>query len=1117
MNPCIHPPLPIQMASQLNAYRNSRAFSPSFYLKAKLKLLNRYFKKTHLSAAVIGVSGGIDSAVTLAILKRLQDSNQSCLKKIIPLCLPFYDCDGATDQDMATQRAIELVKVLGMDTSVLDLTPVHNSLYQCVNKTFNFTDSAWSQGQLVSNLRTPVFYQIANQLHEQGFSAAVIGTINRDEGAFIGFFGKASDAMVDIQCISDIHKSEVYQLARYLNIPESIINSPPTGNTYDGALDELSFGFSYDFLEWYSYYLNMSLEEQESLVRAMDEKSRSYFETYAEFAMQRHNNNRHKYFIPPQGLHFDVYDKSVPGGWDPERNIEKQIDLSTFHNLFVLKNESLTLFKQPNHNDIKIKTILPYVHQIEHLLTGQEILFFRDVLKNQEKAYADIHGKPSCYGQQYRCSTYNPALAEILFERLEPLLEPYLFDDGYQPIDGGKDTVWKLAGLSPLFRFIAYTYEGELVGHYDEGYQDGKQKTLYSLLIYLTSQQPESGGETVILLDPERNKPLSERSFPDDVVPFPPADILHTNQPEAGNGLLLAHRIRHGVTKNLSSEDRIVIRLDIVYESLGPDFPDEKQALPKESYPSVMNDRFYKNYFLRTKSLDQTIAAGFIDNATISYQSPWPTLPLHKLMQSLANEPVQSGQEYVVLLTTGGFCPIHEEHLVMMQKARETLEAEGKKVIAGFISPSHQDYIQSKSAVTDYCSRKHINTLIDSVSNSSWLDVWLWEYLEHKKPINFTDVILRLEKELALHIKTTIAIKVAYVFGGDNARFHYAFLDRGLSVCVERAGAETQEETIRNSPLIKGNENIYFVKNDSPLFLSSEKIRQKKQFTSGKKCQIFYLRTDEIFYKHWIKNRPGQSLLLNGERFLSEFVELIQTTYTKHIPEFKIEIISAVQQIAEIRNALSNKAILSLDPCYEAEFNLGVSRYFRFGLPDIKLGFGARPESEPLELQISKLPKQSYCLVDDDSFTGETLNYAKQLLQEEYPVNETCLAMSSVCNGSTIEIGDFRDFIVGANFGGLVMVLPDNRLARVPYLYPFILPSQRIQCPTEDNLSFSLAVWKLNLEFYSTDKELLIKHCDTPFIHLTEYLGFSSQCSLYDFCNYYIRHLTQLNEDSNDE
>ncbi len=220
-------PLTLSLEMALNTYRKERAFDPQGYLDTKLTLLSRYFYETNLRAAVIGVSGGIDSCVVLAILKSLQTKERSCLKKIIPMILPFYDCDGATGQIEATAKAKKILDFfeLAPDHVLMDLGPIHKTMYEMISACCSFDKSSWSQGQLVSNLRTPVLYQVANQLHEAGLPCAVVGTINRDEGSYIGFFGKVSDAMVDIQIISDLHKSEVKKLARFLTIPNDIIDA----------------------------------------------------------------------------------------------------------------------------------------------------------------------------------------------------------------------------------------------------------------------------------------------------------------------------------------------------------------------------------------------------------------------------------------------------------------------------------------------------------------------------------------------------------------------------------------------------------------------------------------------------------------------------------------------------------------------------------------------------------------------------------------------------------------------------------------------------------------------------------------------------------------------------
>lgn len=1112
-------PLTPILKIMLNRYREDRAFDPKRYLDIKLNLLYQYFNQTNLRAAIIGISGGIDSSVTLAILKSLQKMNSSPLKKIIPICLPFYNCEGATGQIDAASKAKKIVEYLGLNLEhvLIDLGPIHKKIYELISAYFDFNTSSWSQGQLVSNLRTPVLYQIANQLNEIGFPCAVIGTINRDEGSFIGFFGKASDAMVDIQIISDLHKSEIKKLASFLNIPKEIINAQPTGNTYDGNTDELSFNFSYDFLELYSFYLNLKVEDKEKFLKELDNNSARVFEFYEEKLLKRHQVNIHKYFVGPQGLHFDVYPKAVNGGWNDNFPPKNSLNLTTFQSLFVLDNNFFNIYWANSEIGTNKTMLFPDVSIFENALTQNETNALVSIFNKQKKSYAGSNGYPSLYGKQLRATTYNPLLATLLFNRMNKLFDRFLTDDGYLPIDGGKNTVWRLKGFSPVFRFIAYETEGELIGHYDEAYVDGSEKTLFSIIFYLTSQGEGSGGETVILLDRERNKPLSERLFIDDTEPVDPNEILQVICPKAGNALMLAHRIKHAVLPNKSKDFRIILRADLVYERLGPYYgflSDKMKDYMTLNEHECLQDVFYRSYYLKTRSHEKIIKAGYIEQTKVSdhlnRQTSWSILPLIKLYNELASLS-EKKQELVVLLSTGGFCPIHKEHFMMMSKAKFALEEQNKKVIAGFFSPSHLNYIKSKHHTDNYSTKKHIQSLCNAVAEDSWLDVWLWEYLEHNNPINFTDVILRLETELARYIKTTTPIKVAYVFGGDNASFAYAFIERGLAVCISRPGAEEVFTQVKNDPLLIGKSNIFFIENEYPLSLSSEKIRKNTPFKKNKPCHAFYLRDDNICYQHWQKEIPKVDFFGKKSSFMEQLAFLFNTVYRQQMCDFTLKITSSCKQIPIIEKTLSSKTILSLDPCYKAQFNLGISRYFRFGVPEIQLGYIARPESATLKQQIDLLPKQAYCLVDDDSHSGKTIEFVKQLLAERHSINEVYVFTRCVENKNIEEIGDIRDFIVGSHQGGLVVLLPNKKIARVPYIYPFVLPSQRYHCPSESNLNFSRQVWQLNRDFFSDDaKNILIKHCDSAFINLTHYLGFPDNYSLYDFCDFHIQQLNKL-------
>ena len=160
-------------------------------------------------------------------------------------------------------------------------------------------------------------------LNQTGFGAIICGTTNKDEGAYLGYVGKASDGMVDVQIISDIHKSEVYQVAEELEIPESIIKAVPTGDMYDNRTDETVFGASYDFVELYLNYLNFDKQQKIQFVNSLDEISKQQFDLYSKNLENLHKYNAHKYLSKSPAVHLDLYDSHINGGWENYYQITK--------------------------------------------------------------------------------------------------------------------------------------------------------------------------------------------------------------------------------------------------------------------------------------------------------------------------------------------------------------------------------------------------------------------------------------------------------------------------------------------------------------------------------------------------------------------------------------------------------------------------------------------------------------------------------------------------------------------------------------------------------------------------------------------------------------------------
>ena len=273
----------------LQIYREQSKFDPESWVKQKCCLLNEYLAKHRLSGAVISVSGGVDSAVTLALLHHTLYLHESNLHKIMALSQPIHS------SDWALQRAEELCSKFDIPLTVIDQTDIHQSLVQKFTDSVGQTGDPFSQGQLRSYLRTPANYYASQLLREQGFPAVVIGTGNKDEDGYLAYFCKYGDGAVDLQLIADLHKSEVFQVGKFLGIPQSILSAPPSADLWIGHTDEEEMGFPYDFIEFYTgYYLQLSIEEKAKMIDTLDSDSLSEFMEFEAASTAIHKRNAHK-------------------------------------------------------------------------------------------------------------------------------------------------------------------------------------------------------------------------------------------------------------------------------------------------------------------------------------------------------------------------------------------------------------------------------------------------------------------------------------------------------------------------------------------------------------------------------------------------------------------------------------------------------------------------------------------------------------------------------------------------------------------------------------------------------------------------------------------------------
>ena len=197
--------------------------------------LKDYYYFHGINAFVVGVSGGIDSAVVSTL----------CAATELPtyvLTMPLHSKVGNTF--LSDLHAKALVDKYPNVTNVnVDLSETYDKMMLHVDDTF--TGNQLANANTKSRLRMVTLYQIAGSV-----GGIVVGTGNKVEDYGIGFYTKYGDGGVDIAPIADLYKTEVWELGKYLGVDERIIDALPTDGLWDDdRKDEDQIGASYEQLE----------------------------------------------------------------------------------------------------------------------------------------------------------------------------------------------------------------------------------------------------------------------------------------------------------------------------------------------------------------------------------------------------------------------------------------------------------------------------------------------------------------------------------------------------------------------------------------------------------------------------------------------------------------------------------------------------------------------------------------------------------------------------------------------------------------------------------------------------------------------------------------------------
>lgn len=184
--------------------------------------------------AVVGLSGGVDSATAAALCARAFPA------KALGVLMPVH----SAPQDLEDAR--ETAAVLGIETVTVDLAPAYDALAAQFAHAGHAPDShRLAAGNVKPRLRMLTLYYFANVLNR-----LVVGTGNRSE-LYVGYFTKHGDGGVDVLPLGQLVKRRVRELARALGIPERIVERTPSAGLWPGQTDEGEMGLAYRDLDAY--------------------------------------------------------------------------------------------------------------------------------------------------------------------------------------------------------------------------------------------------------------------------------------------------------------------------------------------------------------------------------------------------------------------------------------------------------------------------------------------------------------------------------------------------------------------------------------------------------------------------------------------------------------------------------------------------------------------------------------------------------------------------------------------------------------------------------------------------------------------------------------------------
>lgn len=188
------------------------------------------FDESGANKLIIGLSGGLDSSVTASLCKRAVGTDD-----VLGVALPVK---------ASSRSPKKIAEFLGINFEEIDLGGIFLELIDLLkNRCDHFSEQKLALGNLKARLRMIILYY-----HSNALDGLVVGTGNKSE-LTIGYFTKFGDGAADIFPIGDLYKTQVREMAKYLDLPDEIIEKKPSAGLWEGQTDEAEIGYSYSEID----------------------------------------------------------------------------------------------------------------------------------------------------------------------------------------------------------------------------------------------------------------------------------------------------------------------------------------------------------------------------------------------------------------------------------------------------------------------------------------------------------------------------------------------------------------------------------------------------------------------------------------------------------------------------------------------------------------------------------------------------------------------------------------------------------------------------------------------------------------------------------------------------